>query len=269
MTKPRCVLITGASSGIGLSLAREFSRRGWHVAMVARRIDKLEELAARIRAAGGQASAHRGDVNADGNVADVVAVLTRQGLVPSIVVANAGFGVVGNARRLTLDDYRRQFEPNVFGVIRTLHESLGALEATRGRFVIMGSVAAYLSSAGGSAYAMSKFAVRALAEALHGDLRAAGVGCTLISPGFVDSDIRRVDNLGGLHPDARDPVPRWLRMRADQAARVMVRGILAGRREVVVTFHGKLIIFCARHFPRLTRWLLLRAGQEARPEPTA
>lgn len=266
---PRCALITGASSGIGLSLAREFSRRGWHVALLARRIDRLEELAAELRAAGGQASAHRGDVNVDGDVAGVVTGLTRQGLAPSIVVANAGFGVVGNARRLTMDDYRRQFEPNVFGVIRTLHESIDALEVTRGRFVIMGSVAAYLSSAGGSAYAMSKFAARALAEALHGDLRAAGVGCTLISPGFVDSDIRRVDNLGGLHAGARDPVPEWLRMRADQAARVMVRGILAGRREVIVTFHGKIIIFFARHFPRFTRWLLLRAGQKARPEPTA
>jgi short-subunit dehydrogenase len=131
----------------------------------------------------------------------------------------------------------------------------------------MGSVASYLSSAGGSAYAMSKFAVRALAEALHGDMRSLGVSCTLISPGFVDSDIRRVDNQGGLHAHAPDPVPNWLRLRADKAARVMVRGILRGRREVVVTFHGKLIIFFSRHFPRFTRWLLLRTGQKARPEP--
>jgi short-subunit dehydrogenase len=262
-----CALITGASSGIGLALAREFARRGWRVALVARRLEKLEVLAAEIRASGGQASAHRGDVIVDGDIARVVAELASLGITPAVVVANAGFGVVGNAQRLSLEDYRRQFEPNVFGVLRTLHESLDALKATRGQFVIMGSVASYLSSAGGSAYAMSKFAVRALAEALQGDLRSAGVGCTLISPGFVDSDIRRVDNRGGLHADAADPVPPWLRLRADKAARVMVRGILSGRREVVVTFHAKLIVFFARHFPRFTRWLLLRTGQKARPEP--
>jgi short-subunit dehydrogenase len=250
-----------------MALAREFARRGWRVALVARRLEKLEVLAAELRAAGGQASAHRGDVNVDGHVGRVVSELAGLGVTPSVVVANAGFGVVGNAQRLTVQDYRRQFEPNVFGVLRTFHESLAALKATQGRFVIMGSVSSYLSGAGASAYAMSKFAVRALAEALHGDLRSAGVGCTLISPGFVDSDIRRVDNHGGLHPQARDPVPPWLRLRADQAARVMVRGILRGRREVVVTFHGKLIIFFARHFPRFTRWLLLRTGQQARPEP--
>ncbi|HUQ11326.1 MAG TPA: SDR family NAD(P)-dependent oxidoreductase [Steroidobacteraceae bacterium] len=261
------VLITGASSGIGAGLAREFVRRGYRVALVARRLEKLEVLAGEIRALGGMASAHRGDVTVDGSLAEVIAELARQGVSPGIVVANAGFGVVGNAQKLTLDDYRRQFETNVFGVIRTLHETLPALKRMRGRFVIMGSVAGHLSGAGSSPYAMSKFAVRALAEALHADLRSAGVSCTLISPGFVDSDIRRVDNRGGLHDGVADPVPSWLRVRTDKAARAMARGILRGRREVIVTLHGRAIIFFARHFPRFTRWALLRGGQKARPEP--
>ncbi len=264
---PSTVLITGASSGIGEGLAREFTRRGWRVVLAARRLEKLEVLAAELRAAGGQASVHRADVTVDGSIAAVVAELTGQGITPDVVIANAGFGVVGRAQKLSLEDYRRQFETNVFGVIRTLHESLGALRKSGGRFVIMGSVAGHLSGSGTSAYNMSKFAVRALAESLHGDLRSAGVSCTLISPGFVDSDIRRVDNRGGLHADIDDPIPHWLRMRTDQAARVMVRGILRGQREVIVTFHARLIIFFARHFPRFTRWALLRAGQKSRPEP--
>lgn len=261
------VLVTGASSGIGAALAREFARRGRRVALVARRIEKLEVLAAEIRAAGGSASVHRGDVTVEGSIAEVIQELAVQGVAPGIVVANAGFGVVGNALALSVDDYRRQFDTNVYGVIRTLQETLPALRRTRGRFVIMGSVAGHLSGAGSSAYNMSKFAVRALAESLHGDLRSAGMSCTLISPGFVDSDIRRVDNQGGLHVDAKDPIPAWLRLRGDKAARVMVRGILRGRREVIVTFHARVLIFFVRHFPRFTRWALLRAGQKARPEP--
>jgi len=261
------VLITGASSGIGAGLAREFVRRGHAVALVARRLEQLETLAAELRSAGGQASAHRGDVTVDGDLARVVAELAAQGRAPDIVIANAGFGVVGNAQSLSVDDYQRQFDTNVFGVLRTLHETGACLRAKRGRFVIMGSVAGYLSGAGSSPYTMSKFAVRALAEALHGELRPAGVGCTLISPGFVDSDIRRVDNRGGLHPETRDPIPAWLRMNTDKAARVMVRGILRGRKEVIVTFHAKVIVFMARHLPRLTRWILLRANRGSRPEP--
>jgi short-subunit dehydrogenase len=260
------VLITGASSGIGAGLAREFARRGVRVALLARRAEQLDALVAELCAAGGRASAHRGDVTVDGDIARAVAELEAQGVVASIVVANAGFGIVGKAQDLALDDYRRQLETNTFGVLRTLKETIDSLRQTRGRFVIMGSVAGHISAPGGSPYAISKFAVRALAEALHGDLRAVGVGCTLISPGFVDSDIRRVDNRGGLHPHAKDPIPAWLRMRTDKAARVMVSGILRGRREVIVTFHGKVMIFMARHMPRLTRYLLLRSYR-ARPEP--
>src|ERR1043165_8324280 len=123
MTGPKvepCVLITGASSGIGAGLAREFAGRGMRVALVARRLDQLESLAAELNAAGGKASAHRGDVTADGDIARVVTELEARGVVPDIVIANAGFGIVGKAQNLTLDDYRRQFETNVFGVLRTL-----------------------------------------------------------------------------------------------------------------------------------------------------
>jgi short-subunit dehydrogenase len=152
--------------------------------------------------------------------------------------------------------------------LRTFYDTIDCLRRTRGRFVIMGSVASYISVPGGSAYAMSKFAVRAFAESLHGDLKSAGVGVTLISPGFIDSDIRRVDNRGGLHAHVEDPVPAWLRLKTDKAARIMVNGILRGRKEVIVTFHAKVIVFFARHLPHFTRFLLLRANKGSRPEPS-
>jgi short-subunit dehydrogenase len=78
-------------------------------------------------------------------------------------VANAGFGVVGPFERLALDDYRRQFETNVFGVLRTAAAALPALRRTRGTLVIIGSVRGHVPIAGASPYAMSKAAVRALA----------------------------------------------------------------------------------------------------------
>lgn len=262
------VLITGASSGIGAGLAREFVRRGQRVALVARRVEQLEALAAELRQAGGRATAHQGDVTMDGEIARVVSELRAQKILPSIVVANAGFGIVGKVQSLKPDDYRRQLETNFYGVLRTFQESFDALKHAQGRFVIMGSVAGHISAPGGSPYAVSKFAVRALAEALHGDLKGTGVGCTLISPGFVDSDIRRIDNRGGFHPQAPDPIPAWLRMKTDKAARIMVRGILAGKREVKVTFHGKVMIFVGRHMSGFLRWLLVKT-YKARPEPKA
>jgi len=70
-----------------------------------------------------------------------------------------------------------------------------------------------------------------------------------------------------LHPDVRDPIPAWLVMPTEQAARKMVDGVLRGRREVVVTFHAKVIILFARHFPRLLRFAMLAAKTGARAEP--
>lgn len=117
----------------------------------------------------------------------------------------------------------------------------------------MGSVAGYVASPGLSAYAMSKFAVRALADALREELRPVDVSVTLVSPGFVASDIRRVDRFGVYHADAPDPVPRSLVMPTDVAARKIAAAILRRRSDAVITAHGKLMILSARHVPRLMR----------------
>lgn len=186
-----------------------------------------------------------------------------------VVIANAGFGVVGPVERLTLDDYRRQFETNVFGVLRTVYATVEDLKRTRGRLAILGSVSGHLATPGGSPYAMSKFAVRALAEALRHELRPAGVAVTLISPGFVESEIRLVDNEGRLRTEGRDVVPRWLRMAADPAARKIVTAIERRRREAVITGHGKALVFLQRHAPGLMSALVGLSGYRGRSAPGA
>jgi short-subunit dehydrogenase len=184
-----------------------------------------------------------------------------------VVVANAGFGVVGPVERLQLDDYRRQFETNVFGVLRTIYATLDDLKRSRGRLAILGSVSGHLAMPGGSPYAMSKFAVRALAEALRHELRHAGVAVTLISPGFVESEIRRVDNQGQLRPEGRDLVPGWLRMGAEPAARKIVTAIERRRREAVITAHGQAVVFVQRHAPWLMSALVGLSRYRGRAEP--
>jgi len=184
-----------------------------------------------------------------------------------VVVANAGFGVVGPVEDLSLDDYRRQLETNVFGVLRTIYATLDDLKRTRGHLAIIGSVSGHLATPGGSPYAMSKFAIRALAEALRHELRADGVSVTLLSPGFVESEIRLVDNQGRLKTADRDRVPAWLRMPADTAARKIVSAIARRRREAVITGHGKVLVFIARHLPGLMSALLSLSRYRGRAEP--
>ena len=244
-------LITGASSGIGEALALEVGSRGARVALLARRAERLEGLAEKIRAGGGQALALAADVTRDGDIEAAVARTVDSFGRVDVAVANAGFGVVGPLARLELDDYRRQMETNFFGVLRTIYATVDQLKSTRGVLALIGSVNSYVGLPGTSAYVASKFAVRGLAEAITDELRPFGVAVVQIYPGFVESEGRSVDNHGRV-TDAVDPVPAWLVMPRATAARRIARAIAARRRELVLTGHGKAGVLVARHAP----WLL-------------
>jgi len=260
-------LITGASSGIGEALSVELAQLGADVVLLARRYDRLQAVAERIAGRGRRALPIVCDVTSDADVRSAVTqALAAFGRL-DLVVANAGFGVAARVERLLLDDYRRQFETNVFGVLGTVRATLEPLKRTRGRLALMGSVSGYVSAPGMSPYAMSKFAVRALADALREEVRSSGVSVTLISPGFVTSEIRKVDKSGGYHPDAVDPVSPRLQMPARVAARQIARAIARRRAEIVVTGHGKLMVLLARHAPRTMRLLTRLLTARVRKQP--
>lgn len=256
--RDKAVLITGASSGIGEELAWQLSQAGAKLTLAARRAELLGALAERIAAAQRpKPLVVACDVTRDGDLERAVAETLSHWSRLDVVIANAGFGVIGPLRKLSLDDYRRQFETNVFGVLRTIYAALPAIEKAQGNIAIMGSVSGWGATPGVSPYSMSKFALRALANSITPELRLRGVKVTLISPGFVDSNIRRVDNRGTFHPGAKDAVPAWLVMRTDKAVRQMLRAIARGQREVVITGHGKLLVALSRFAP----WVIRAAGK--------
>jgi len=259
--KGKVVFITGASSGIGAGLAREFAARGASLALAARRKDRLDELKLELEDQGGKALTLECDVTQESDQVGAVKTTMDEFGRLDVAVANAGFGVGGRVDKLGIDDFRRQFDTNVFGVLRTINATLPRLKQSRGTMVLMGSVSGHLSGPTLAPYSMSKYAVRALAEAMHGELEPQGVRTVLISPGFVESDIRRVDNKGIVHPDAKEQVPRWLIMPIEKAARQMVDAIGAGKREVVITMHGKAAVFLNRHFNPLMA-LAMRHGNK-------
>ena len=262
------VFITGASSGIGAALSLEFAREGADVVLAARRRDRLESVAAGIGAIGRRAVVAPCDVTREGDLERAAAAGRAAFGKLDVVVANAGFGVTGILERLSLDDYRRQLETNVFGVLRTVYATLDDLKKSRGRLVVIGSVSGYIALAGSSPYSMSKFAVRALADSLGHELAEHGVSVTLISPGFVESEIRQVDNRGILRTEKPAPrIPAPMVMATPTAARKIVGVVARRRREVVITALGKVSVFLHRHAPRLLAQIIRRFAIKGRREP--
>jgi short-subunit dehydrogenase len=126
--RSKSILITGASSGIGEELALQLAAAGAHLTLTARRRELLDTLAQRISTAGHETPlVVSSDVTRDGDPENAVNEAIRSYGNLDIVIANAGFGIVGPFSRLTIDDYRRQFETNVFGLLRTLYAGLSEI----------------------------------------------------------------------------------------------------------------------------------------------
>ncbi len=267
--KGKNILITGASSGIGEGLVHELAFQGAQLILLARRKDRLDSLAAKLKQRYPNIKMHIcvADVSSDESINLAIReAIAHQGEL-DVVIANAGFGVAGEVLDLSIEDYRRQFETNVFGVLRTVQQTVPSLKKTKGRLAIVGSVNGYIALPGISAYAMSKFSVRALCDALYHELRPFNISVTHIAPGFVVSEIRRVNNLGKLKSKSKDPIPMWLQMPVALASKKIVRAILRRKRERVLTGHGWWMVKLYRFFPDAVFTIVKVFKIKARLEP--
>lgn len=255
------VFITGASSGIGEALARAFALEGARLALAARRLERLESVRQELMPAAAEVLAVPCDVTSRPSLDAAVAQTAEAFGGIDVAVANAGFGVTGFFQDLSTADFRRQFDTNVFGLLDTVYAVLPHLRASKGRLALISSVSGRVGSPGSSPYVASKFAVTGLAASIYYDLRADGVSVTCIEPGFVESKIRMTDNAGRFHEDWNDPVPPWLVVPRDRAARAIVSAIYKRKPEAVITGHGKLAVWSARHFPRTVRFIQRQAVQ--------
>jgi NADP-dependent 3-hydroxy acid dehydrogenase YdfG len=178
-------LITGASSGIGAATARAAADAGYRLALAARSVDKLEELAAEL---GGdeRALAIKCDVTEwDDQEAMVATVLERFGQL-DCAFANAGFGAKRGFLNESPEFWRSMVLTNVYGAALTIRATVEALKAAQGHLLLTGSVAGRRALPG-SLYSATKWAVTAMGEGARQELNGTGVRVTLIEPGAVDT----------------------------------------------------------------------------------
>jgi NADP-dependent 3-hydroxy acid dehydrogenase YdfG len=192
------VLVTGASSGIGEAITEQLVRRGAHVAMFARRTDRLQALAERLVQSGegehyGETLPISGDVRVPDEVqAAVQQTLERWGRL-DILVANAGFGYRKPVVEGDIQRWKDMIDTNVFGLLLTLKYGVAPmLERGSGHVIVMSSVAGRVPTPGGGAYCGTKFAATAIADSLRQEVGPRGVQVTTIEPGVVISEFQAV-----------------------------------------------------------------------------
>ncbi len=223
------VFLTGASSGIGEALAREYAARGATLGLVARRADLLESLRGSLPSG---ADIYAADVRDLGALKASAADFMAKHGVPDLVIANAGVshGTLTEYAN-DIDVFRQILDVNVVGMVNTFHPFVAAMrDARRGTLAGVASVAGYRGLPGASAYSASKAAAIRYLESLRVELRGTGVRVATICPGYIATPMT-----------AKNPYPMPFIITADDFAQRFARALDSGRTYAVIPWPMAII----------------------------
>jgi NAD(P)-dependent dehydrogenase (short-subunit alcohol dehydrogenase family) len=232
----RVALVTGASAGLGAAMARALARKGWHVIAASRSASSDRESPC---AAGHFEPLHM-DVTQESSIRTGLAALSDRGLIPDLLINNAGINVTGVVEEVSKEQGRAIMDTNFYGVVDTIRAVLpGMRERRRGTILTIGSLAALVAPPGQAYYAASKYALEGFLESLQYETKSFGVRVCLAEPGFIRTRLAsRAVNIPALCTDydhIRAALKQhWLAaidggMPIDEMAERIVRWTLTGR----------------------------------------
>ena len=223
-------IITGASEGIGLELARIFAAKGHHAVLVARRADKLEALASEIAAAGHiRPLVIALDLGTPGAAQQLQTALAKADVTPTYLVNNAGFGKLGAFTTESLGDELAMIDLNVRALTELTGVFLEPIKAQRGGILNVASIASFVPGPGMAVYYASKAYVLSFTEALWQELRPFGVRVCALCPGPVVTGFQARAGFDAQQMASMGPAV----ISAKDTAKAGYDGLMAGRRVVV------------------------------------
>jgi short-subunit dehydrogenase len=240
------VLVTGASSGIGEELAKEFARRGRHVVLVARRAEKLRELAESLGPTAAMLAADLSKADERAALPDRVAELD---LVVDVLVNNAGLATSGPAFQSDPVAELNLVEVDVAAVVDLCSRFLpGMVSRGRGAVLNVASVGAFGPLPGQAAYGAAKAFVLSYTQAVGAELRGTGVTAATLCPGPVSTDFG--EKAGIPDDDAEAALPKAMWVDADVVAKAAVDGLAAGKTVIVPGVVNRIGAWAYQHLPR-------------------
>jgi short-subunit dehydrogenase len=239
--KDNVMILTGASSGIGRATALQLAEQGAWLALAARDLERLEEVAAECRRCGGRVMTVRTDVAIEAECRNLIERTAAEYGRIDTLINNAGISMRTPFDQLQdLAMLERIMQVNYFGAVYVTHYALPYLKETRGRLVAVSSLAGKNGVPTRSGYAASKHALAGFFNTLRIELLGTGVSVTIIYPGFVTSEIRERAYGADGQPLGKSSVRESEVMSAEECARIMIKAMAQRKREEVMTLRGKL-----------------------------
>jgi short-subunit dehydrogenase len=255
--KDKVMVITGASSGIGLASARLFASYGARLALAARSIDKLKTLASEISSDPSKVLCIKTDVSIEEDCKNLIESTVKHFGRIDFLINNAGISMRASFSKVDLNVIRRLMDVNFWGTVCCTKYALPYLLESKGSVTGVISVAGYAGLPGRTGYATSKFAIRGFLETLRMEHQEDGLHVLVFAPGYTSSNVRNAALLADGSPQGTTPKDESNLMSAEEVAQKLAWGLYRKKREMILTALGYWDVWFYKRFPRLMDWVQL------------
>jgi short-subunit dehydrogenase len=255
--KDKVMVITGASSGIGLASARLFASYGARLALAARSIDKLKTLASEISSDPSKVMCIKTDVSIEEDCKNLIESTVKHFGRIDFLINNAGISMRASFSKVDLNVIRRLMDVNFWGTVCCTKYALPYLLESKGSVTGVISVAGYAGLPGRTGYATSKFAIRGFLETLRMEHQEDGLHVLVFAPGYTSSNVRNAALLADGSPQGTTPKDESNLMSAEEVAQKLAWGLYRKKREMILTALGYWDVWFYKRFPRLMDWVQL------------
>lgn len=249
--KDKVIVITGASSGIGMSAAKTFFRYGAKLALAARSLDKMEALAIDLNDDGSRILCLKTDVSVEADCRRLIDETVRRFGKIDILINNAGISMRAPFKDAELDVLKRLMDVNFWGTVYCTKFALPEILKSNGSIVGVISTAGYAGLPGRTGYVTSKFAIRGFLETLRMEHLNDDIHVMVFAPGYTASNVRNAALLADGSPQGYSPKEEGKLMSAEEVAERMAEGLLYKKREMILTALGYWDVWFYKRFPRI------------------
>lgn len=249
--KDKVIIITGASSGIGLATARLFAGMGAKLSLAARSIDRLESLASELTDDRSRILCIKTDVSVEEDCRRLIEETVRRFGKIDILINNAGISMRAPFLDVNLEVIKKLMNVNFWGTVYCSKYALPEILKTKGSIVGVISTAGYVAIPGRTGYVTSKYAIRGFLETLRIEHLNDGINILVFAPGYTASNVRNAALLADGSPQGYSPKDEGKLMSAEKVAEKLAYGLYRRKKEMILTALGYWDIWLYRRFPRL------------------